>query len=175
MLFLRRFGILALGVTLLVFGAVQVASDFVLESSFTIGLTSYAPLPAVILRPMPSSSSFGALAALAGVVLVAGWIGFRRGLKSNPRGFIRRYGLFVIGFGLLAGIAALAMLTTGTADFAMRSELPYGPSVVVMPESLVVGVANTLAIIAVPFGCLSWGLGALIARRRHTQIAGSPA
>lgn len=75
---LRRFGILILGIALLVIGVVFYAVALP-QPSF--GWTAYAPLTGTTFVPTPSPNlphyALGVIGA--GLVLVAGWVGFRLG------------------------------------------------------------------------------------------------
>ena len=98
MTFVRRFGILILGIVLAVAGIVlELLTAQTINIPFTtflgarppsFGWTAYAPLTNETFVP-PSPQLPGILAILslgAGLILVAGWVGFRLGRRTpSPR------------------------------------------------------------------------------------------
>lgn len=77
----RRFGILILGIVLVVVGAVGYVALFP-QPSF--GWTAYAPLTNTTFEPRPETFDYFGDLAVVGLLLIAGWIGFRLGRRA-PR------------------------------------------------------------------------------------------
>jgi heme/copper-type cytochrome/quinol oxidase subunit 1 len=82
----RRYGVLAAGVLLLVIGVVIVFSQPV-----SFGWTAYAPLSSVTVSPpWPTPATIlGGVVGVGGLALIAGWVGFRLG-RRPPRSTARR-------------------------------------------------------------------------------------
>jgi heme/copper-type cytochrome/quinol oxidase subunit 1 len=77
MTFVRRFGLLILGIILVVAGVAGFVA-FTPRPSF--GWSAYAPLTGVTFRPEADTDFLGL--AVVGLILVAGWVGHRIGRRS---------------------------------------------------------------------------------------------
>jgi heme/copper-type cytochrome/quinol oxidase subunit 1 len=78
MSFIRRFGILILGVGLLVVGTGGFLTWFPRPS---FGWSAYAPLTGVTFLPQPNVFDYFLGLAVLGLVLIAGWVGHRIGSR----------------------------------------------------------------------------------------------
>lgn len=80
MAMLRKYGLLFAGLILSIVGAALLLSP---ASSYGFGWTAYAPLNATTFAPMwmPPTTVAGVVLIVAGLVLVAGWVGFRLGRR----------------------------------------------------------------------------------------------
>ena len=77
MAFLRRFGILILGILLVAGG---IAGFVALYPRPSFGWSAYAPLTNVTFTPQPNTGFLGL--AVIGLILVAGWVGHRIGRRQ---------------------------------------------------------------------------------------------
>jgi heme/copper-type cytochrome/quinol oxidase subunit 1 len=80
MSFLRRFGVLILGIVFVVVGVVGYVTLFPPPS---FGWTAYAPLTGETFTPNPNTFDYFGGLAVAGLVLVAGWSGHRIGRRGR--------------------------------------------------------------------------------------------
>jgi heme/copper-type cytochrome/quinol oxidase subunit 1 len=78
--FARRFGILVLGAILVIAGVAIYAIAFPRPS---FGWTAYAPLTSTtfVPTPFPNPIDYAMAMIVIGLVLVAGWVGFRLGAR----------------------------------------------------------------------------------------------
>jgi hypothetical protein len=80
MSFVRRFGILILGI---IFVVVGVGGYVVLFPQPSFGWTAYAPLTGTTYVPHPNTFDYFGGLAVVGLVLVAGWVGHRIGRRGR--------------------------------------------------------------------------------------------
>jgi heme/copper-type cytochrome/quinol oxidase subunit 1 len=79
MTFVRRFGILILGILFVVVG---VWGDFTLYPQPSFGWSAYAPLSAVTYLPQPNILDYFLGLGVVGLVLIAAWVGHRIGRRA---------------------------------------------------------------------------------------------
>jgi hypothetical protein len=169
MTFVRRFGILILGLVLLVFGLSQVVAEMIGSPGPSFEWTAYAPMTSTTFGFGPGVSIFWRVATLVGAALAAVWLGFRwNGRSASISAALRTitgYAALVIGVGLLVAAWFVSVSETNSAIIGTPAESSYFPlpAVLVLPQI----VSFLLAVLGT--GCIAGWIGFRVGRRRETR------
>jgi hypothetical protein len=169
---IRRFGILMLGIVVLLLGVWQFVWSDVEVTNVRFGWTAYAPLSNTTYSPTPSSLPIALMLIVAGFALIAGWCAVGVGRRTPEAGAVRRFVPAGIGILILVIIAVTLFASTpGDYGYGYTSYGGLPPYVQFEPPHITIGDIVGALILSAAFGSIAWWVGEQIGRRGGRAVS----